>query len=93
MSIASESEIEDFLGSHPAWDRSGIEISRTYVFSDFSEAMAFVTRIAIASEVADHHPDIDIRWNKVICTLSTHSAGSLTGKDLRLASTFDDYAS
>jgi len=44
-----------------------------------------VTRVALAAEKADHHPDIDIRWNKVTLTLSTHSEGGVTAKDLNLA--------
>ena len=84
-------QIEAFLTDHPQWTRDGEEISRTYVFGDFSEAMGFVTRVAIASDVADHHPDIDIRWNKVTLVLSTHDQGALTSKDLDLAATFDGF--
>jgi 4a-hydroxytetrahydrobiopterin dehydratase len=62
------------------------------VFGDFNEALGFVVRIGAASEVADHHPDIDIRWNKVTCVLSTHSEDALTSKDLELAATFDAIA-
>jgi len=78
-------EIMAFLEAHPGWVRSESSISRTFVFTDFIEATGFVVRIAMASEVADHHPDIDIRWNKVTCVLSTHSEGALTSKDLDLA--------
>ena len=67
-------------------------IARTYVFGDFNEALGFVVRIGSASEVAVHHPDIDIRWNKVRIVLSTHSEDALTMKDLSLAATFDDIA-
>jgi 4a-hydroxytetrahydrobiopterin dehydratase len=79
----------DFLAEHDEWSLDGETITRTFVFSDFSEAMGFVTRVALASEVDDHHPDIDIRWNKVTVALSTHSEGALTSKDLRLAAAFD----
>jgi 4a-hydroxytetrahydrobiopterin dehydratase len=85
-------EFDTFMGAHPDWDRDDIEITRTYVFRDFNEALGFVVRIGVASEVADHHPDIDIRWNKVTCVLSTHSEGALTAKDLDLAAAFDDIA-
>ena len=84
-------QIAAFELEHPNWTRTGESISRTYVFADFSEAMGFATRIAIASEVADHHPDIDIRWNKVTCVLSTHDQGALTSKDLNLATAFDSF--
>lgn len=80
---------QEFLEEHDQWTLEGETITRTFVFSDFNEAMGFVTRVALASEVDDHHPDIDIRWNKVTVALSTHSEGALTSKDLRLAVTFD----
>ena len=84
-------QVDAFLSAHSEWTRDGEAISRTYVFADFNEAMGFVVRIGIVSEVADHHPDIDIRWNKVTCVLSTHDQGALTSKDLDLASQFDGY--
>jgi 4a-hydroxytetrahydrobiopterin dehydratase len=84
-------QVEAFMVAHPEWDLDGESISRLFVFSDFNEAMGFVVRIGIASEVAGHHPDIDIRWNKVTCVLSTHDQGALTSKDLDLASTFDTF--
>lgn len=83
--------MRDFSVEHQDWVKTGESISRTYVFDDFNEAMGFVTRVAIASEVADHHPDIDIRWNKVTIVLSTHSEGALTSKDLNLAARFDSF--
>jgi 4a-hydroxytetrahydrobiopterin dehydratase len=85
-------QIDSFLGSHGGWVRDDESIAKTFVFGDFSEALGFVVRIGAASEVADHHPDIDIRWNKVICVLSTHSEDALTSKDLALAARFDDIA-
>ena len=69
----------------PGWENNGKEITRTYKFKDFVEALAFVNKVAGLAEAADHHPDIDIRWNKVRLTLSTHSAGGLTDKDFALA--------
>ena len=82
-----------FLAGHPQWVLNGEAISRTFVFADFNEAMGFVNRVALAAEVADHHPDIDIRWNKVTLVLSTHDEGSLTQKDTKLAVAFDSWAS
>lgn len=84
-------QIESFLANHPEWDREGPSITRMFVFADFKEAMGFVTRTALASEVADHHPDIDIRWNKVTYVLSTHDQNALTSRDLELATLFDSY--
>jgi 4a-hydroxytetrahydrobiopterin dehydratase len=62
------------------------------VFSDFSESMGFVNRVAHEAEKANHHPDIEIRWNKVTLTLSTHSEGGLTTRDLDLADIADGLA-
>ncbi len=92
MTLASDGEIEAFLGDHPGWSREGAEIRRTYEFADFGESMGFVTRVALAAEKADHHPDIDIRWNKVTLALSTHSEGGLTFRDLDLADVTDGLA-
>lgn len=83
---------EAFLEEHPEWSLEGEMITRTFAFGDFNEAMGFVTRVALAAEVADHHPDIDIRWNKVTLALSTHSAGALTEQDTALAAKYDTYA-
>lgn len=83
--------ISDFSTAHPAWIRDGESISRIYLFADFNQAMGFVTRVGLASEVADHHPDIDIRWNKVTIVLSTHSESALTSEDLNLATTLDTF--
>ncbi|MDK1019502.1 MAG: 4a-hydroxytetrahydrobiopterin dehydratase [Actinomycetota bacterium] len=88
----SPDQILRFLHDHPEWTREADSITRTFVFSDFNEALGFVVRVGAASEVADHHPDIDIRWNKVKCVLSTHSQGALTSKDLALAASFDGFA-
>ena len=89
MALVSDTEIQAFLEAHDGWERDGDEIVRTFEFSDFNEAMGFVNRAAMTAEKADHHPDIDIRWNKVKLALSTHSEGGLTAKDLDLADQFD----
>jgi len=92
MALVPDSEVEAFIEAHPEWSRDGAEITRTYEFADFVGSMGFVTRVALAAEKADHHPDIDIRWNKVTLTLSTHSEGGLTAKDLDLADISDGFA-
>jgi 4a-hydroxytetrahydrobiopterin dehydratase len=79
------------LETHPEWALDGETISRTFAFADFGEAMGFVTRVALAAEAADHHPDIDIRWNRVTLALSTHSAGALTALDRDLAAAADGF--
>jgi 4a-hydroxytetrahydrobiopterin dehydratase len=92
MGLASSDDVAGFLAAHPGWTRKDDEITRTFEFKDFNQSMGFTTRVALAAEKADHHPDIDIRWNKVTLTLSTHSEGGLTAKDLELADHSDDLA-
>jgi 4a-hydroxytetrahydrobiopterin dehydratase len=68
------------------WDREGEVLKRTVEHKDFKEALAFVNAVGEAAEKTNHHPDIDIRWNKVTLALSTHSEGKLTDKDIDMAS-------
>lgn len=84
-------EKQDLERAHPEWSIDGVEIARTFQFADFGEAMGFVNRVALAAERADHHPDVDIRWNKVTLVLSTHSAGALTDRDRSLVETIDGW--
>ena len=79
----------DFLAGHPAWEIDGEELRRQFVFADFAEAIAFVVHVAFAAEAANHHPDIDIRWNKVAIALTTHEAGALTAQDTELATAIE----
>jgi 4a-hydroxytetrahydrobiopterin dehydratase len=73
----------------PGWSKKGAAIARTFVFKDFPTAIKFVNAVAGLAEKAWHHPDIDVRWNQVTLTLTTHDAGGLTRKDFKLAKTFD----
>ena len=70
-------------------ETNGDVIARTYLFKDFPAATKFVNAAAKLAGQAWHHPDIDIRWNKVALTLTTHDAGGLTEKDFDLARKFD----
>ena len=72
-----------------AWDHVGDELTTTVELHDFAGALAFVNAVGAAAEAANHHPDIDIRWNKVRLVLTTHSAGGLTVLDLALAAAID----
>jgi len=72
-----------------SYDESGDCIARTFSFKNFSEAFAFMTRVALAAEAADHHPDWSNSYNKVTIALSTHSAGGLTERDIALATKID----
>ena len=81
--------IKAALVETPNWKKRGAVITRTYEFKDFVEAMKFVNAVAKLSEQAWHHPDMDIRWNKVTLALTTHDQGGLTEKDFALAKKFD----
>lgn len=82
-------QIKSALGGVPDWKRTGAALARTFAFKDFPAAIRFVNRVARRAEKAGHHPDIDIRWNQVTLTLTTHSEGGLTGKDFQLARQLD----
>jgi len=85
-----EQDVE--LKTLPHWRRRGQLIRREFVFKDFVAAVRFVQAIAKLAEKAWHHPDIDIRWNRVVLALTTHDAGGLTAKDFDLARQFDTAA-
>jgi len=89
---ASQEERAAFLSAQPAWSAAEEALVRTFAFADFGEAMGFVTRVALAAEAADHHPGLDIRWNKVTVRLTTHSAAAITNLDLTLAARIDGFA-
>ena len=77
----------DEQGLH--WAREGDVLVTTATLHDFSAALAFVNAVGAAAEAANHHPDIDIRWDTVTLHLTTHSDGGLTRKDLDLAAAID----
>jgi 4a-hydroxytetrahydrobiopterin dehydratase len=89
MKKLSAPEVKTALASVPDWKKKAVTIARTYQFKDFPAAIKFVNAVAKLAERAWHHPDIDIRWNKVTLTLTTHDAGGLTEKDFDLARRFD----
>ena len=74
------------------WDEARGGIARSFKFRDFGEAFAFMTRVALAAERADHHPEWSNVWNRVDIFLTTHSAGGLTEKDVALAKRIDGFA-
>ena len=86
MTLLTEEEISAALGRAPGWERTGNAIARTATLGDFRDAILYVGAVAHLAQAANHHPDIAIAWNKVTLTLSTHSAGGLTGADFSLAS-------
>ena len=88
----SDLDIQRALGSLPGWARRGEVLTKSYTFTTFADGIDFVQRVARAADAADHHPDIDIRYTKVVCTLSTHDAGGITQNDLSLAATIETVA-
>ena len=75
------------------WTADGAAaLNRTFRFADHITAMGFVTRVAMAAEVMDHHPELRIVYNTVDVTLNTHSAGGVTEKDVALAEKINSYA-
>jgi len=78
-------EIEDVLRAHPEWKLEDGKLVREWTFRDFPEAMAFVNRIALIAEDAGHHPDIDIRYNRVRLSLVSHDVAGITERDAMMA--------
>jgi 4a-hydroxytetrahydrobiopterin dehydratase len=89
MPLLDDKIIAGKLLSMPKWKLEGGELVRRTEFSNFVEAMQFVNSVAELAEGAGHHPDIDIRYNKVRLGLVSHDAGGLTERDFDLASAID----
>jgi 4a-hydroxytetrahydrobiopterin dehydratase len=81
----SDIEIQRELGTLAGWTRKGESLTKVFAFATFMAGIGFVDRVALAAEKMDHHPDLDIRYTKIGVTLSTHSAGGITGNDIALA--------
>jgi len=92
MSQMSDEEITAGLELLPGWERSHDAIVKEFRLDNFRDSVAFVVRLSYEAEAANHHPDLDIRWNRVLVSLSTHSEGGITAKDLELASAVDGLA-
>jgi 4a-hydroxytetrahydrobiopterin dehydratase len=91
--LLSEADVDKSLNDLSGWRlASRAALTRTIKFDDFKAALDFVNLVGDEAEQLDHHPDIDIRWNKVTLTLSTHSAGGLTERDFTLAHRINDRA-
>ena len=90
----SETERDAALADLPGWtwDAERDAISRRFRFADFSAAFGFMTRVALAAEQAEHHPEWTNVWNRVDVTLTTHDAAGLTAKDVALARKMDALA-
>jgi 4a-hydroxytetrahydrobiopterin dehydratase len=87
VAVLNESERDAGLAGLPGWtfDPGRNGIAKSFKFADFGAAFAFMTRVALAAEKADHHPEWSNVWNRVDILLSTHSEGGVTAKDIALA--------
>jgi len=85
MSVLTPEMVQQGLRSLPLWKLEGKEIVRHYQFPDFVAAMLFVNQVAAKAENAGHHPDIDIRYNKVRLALVSHDQGGITQRDMKMA--------
>ena len=94
MPKLDRAELEEALSALPHWshDEGRGGLARSFRFRDFGEAFAFMTRVALEAEKADHHPDWSNVWNRVDIFLTTHSAGGLTERDVALARRIDEIA-
>jgi len=89
MEKLTHDAVREALKSLPGWQLEGDVIHRTYVHADFRIAIAFVNYVAEVAEKLGHHPDVDVRYDKVRLAVTTHDAGGLTKKDLELARSVD----
>jgi 4a-hydroxytetrahydrobiopterin dehydratase len=78
-------ELDDLLRKLPEWALESGSLVRFWTFTNFIEAMAFVNRVAGLAEAAGHHPDIDVRYNRVKLALVSHDAGGITARDAAMA--------
>ena len=85
MPVLTELEIGAYLKANSGWKLDSGKLVRDWIFGDFAQAMSFVNRVAVLAESAGHHPDIDIRYNKVRLGLVSHDAGGITDRDAAMA--------
>ena len=81
----TDQEIGQALADLPGWKHEGKVLTKLYELGGFKSAMAFASTVGELAERADHHPDINIQFKKVTLTLTSHDAGGVTDRDLRLA--------
>jgi 4a-hydroxytetrahydrobiopterin dehydratase len=90
MQKLNEQELRDAVATLSQWKLEEGKLVRDWKFADFIAAMEFVDRVAVLAEAAGHHPDIDIRYNRVRLALVTHDAGGITAKDADMAASLDE---
>ena len=90
--VLSPSELDALLLAHPAWTVVDGKLHREVELADFAEAWACMTRIALAAERLDHHPDWSNSWNRVVIGITNHAAGGLTPRCFELVAKVDEAA-
>lgn len=85
----NDESIDGWLGQKQGWKKDGESLVKQFRFESFRDSIVFVNRVASIADTLDHHPDIDIRYNRVRLGASTHDAGGITEKDLELADRVD----
>lgn len=90
--IHTDDALSSWISSNDGWARAGEVIEKTFEFESFVPAVEFVNRVAELAEEMNHHPDLDIRYNKVRVGLATHDAGGITDLDTTLAQKIDGTA-
>ncbi|HXQ61126.1 MAG TPA: 4a-hydroxytetrahydrobiopterin dehydratase [Acidimicrobiales bacterium] len=89
MEVLDPAAVDASLARGMAWERAGHQLVKVHTGRAFADALAYVNAVGALAEEMDHHPDIDIRWNRVTLRLSTHSAGGITEADLELGRRID----
>jgi len=92
MARLSDEEIEERLAGLDGWERQGDAIRKQFTLDDFKGSVESVNRLTPEAEDMNHHPDLEISWNTVTATVTTHSEGGLTGNDFELARRIDSVA-
>ena len=92
MAKLSDEEIASGLASLAGWEAGDGEIVKEYQLGSFKDAVSFIVRLSFEAESRDHHPDLEVHYNRVKVTLSTHSEGGVTGKDIDLAAAIEGVA-
>ena len=90
--LLNSQDIKDWMKKLPEWELEKKHIERLFEFDEFAQAIDFVNSVADIAEEEEHHPDMDIRYNKVRVQLSTHSEGGLTERDFEVAEKIDNLA-
>jgi 4a-hydroxytetrahydrobiopterin dehydratase len=89
MARLSDEEIDERLAGLEGWERDGDGIRKQFELEDFKGSVDFVNRLTPDAEEMNHHPDLEISWNKVTVQVTTHSEGGLTANDFELAGRID----